>query len=698
MKKIAFLFIGSAICASSWAQTLDRSIKPKPGPAPQITLGKSTNFTLPNGLRVYVVENHKLPVFSCSIQLDIRPELEGNQAGYRDMMSELLVAGTKSRSKDKLNLEIDQMGATIRANSESLYGRGLKKNFSKILDLMADIAMNTEVKQEELDKVKKMALSALETEKNEPKAMVRNISAVVNFSSAHPYGEIPTDETIKNIDANVCNKYISTYFRPNVAYMAIVGDVTMAEIKPIIEKAFGKWAKKDVPVKSYPMPTANGQRTKVAFAPRVGAVQSVVEVTYPVDLKPGTSDAIKARVANSILGGGSQGRLFLDLREKHAWTYGAYSSLQEDILVGSFSSTVQCRNAVSDSAIEAILTQMKLMQEEKVSDTTLANAINYLSGSFAIGLEDPSRVAQYAINIERYKMPKDFYENYLKNLSAVTAADVQEISKKYIDPDHANIVVAGSKENVADKLKRFSADGKIEYYNSFGKTIVPSEMQQVSADVTPEKVYQRYLDAIGGEKAIKGLKDIKTVSKGEMQGIAITITEVKKAPNMIMTEISGVINGKSMTFQKQAFDGTNGYLEAQGSRKPVTGDDLEALKEEADMYAELTPEKQGIKRAVKGKETIDGTEVYVLTATDRKNKATTEYYDVKTGFLVRKIESVEGPKGPVNQITDYKDYKEVAGTGYKLAHTVGQSGGGFDIVAKVELVEVNKNIADTIFK
>jgi len=247
-------------------------------------------------------------------------------------------------------------------------------------------------------------------------------------------------------------------------------------------------------------------------------------------------------------------------------------------------------------------------------------------------------------------------------------------------------------------LKRFSADGKIEYYNSFDKTIVPSEMQQVSADVTPEKVYQRYLDAIGGEKAIKGLKDIKTVSKGEMQGIAITITEVKKAPNMIMTEISGVINGKSMTFQKQAFDGTNGYLEAQGSKKPVTGDDLEALKEEADMYAELTPEKQGIKRAVKGKETIDGTEVYVLTATDRKNKATTEYYDVKTGFLVRKIESVEGPKGPVNQITDYKDYKEVAGTGYKLAHTVGQSGGGFDIVAKVELVEVNKNIADTIFK
>ena len=122
MKKVTFSILAIALCGATWAQQLDRSIKPKPGPAPEIKLGKTESFTLPNGMKVYVVENHKLPVISCSIQLDIKPELEGDMAGFRDMMSELLLSGTKSRTKDQLNAEIDKMGANINANSEGISG------------------------------------------------------------------------------------------------------------------------------------------------------------------------------------------------------------------------------------------------------------------------------------------------------------------------------------------------------------------------------------------------------------------------------------------------------------------------------------------------------------------------------------------------------------------------------------------------
>ncbi len=695
MKKVTLSILSLALCGATWAQQLDRSIKPKPGPAPEIKLGKTESFTLPNGMKVYVVENHKLPVISCSIQLDIRPELEGDMAGYRDMMSSLLLSGTKTRTKDQLNAEIDKMGANINVSSEGINGSGLKKYQERILELMSDIAMNANIPQSELDAEKKKALSALETQKNDGDAMVNNVSAAVNFGSKHPYGEVANESTIGKISLDRCNNYYATYFRPNVAYMAIVGDVTLSEIKPLIEQYFGKWAKKDVPVSTYFIPEiATTKLTKVAFAPRTAAVQSVVSVTYPVDLKPGTPDAIKARVANTILGGGSQGRLFLNLREKHAWTYGAYSSLQEDALEGTFSATVKCRNIVSDSSVEALLTEMKAMQTEKVADTALQNSITYLSGGFAIGLEDPKRVAQYAINIERYNMPKDFYQNYLKNLSAVTAEDVMEVSKKYIRPDHANIVVAGSKDDVAEKLARFSADGKIDFYDNVGKPITPSETKAVPAGVTAGEVYKKYIAAIGGEKAINGVKDIKLIMNSEIQGTPLIITEMKKAPNMYKQTIEVSMSGKSMVVQKQVYNGVKGYQEAQGQKADITGDDLEDVKQSADIAADLHGEKYGIKRTLKGMENLNGTSVYVLNIVDGKGKKSTEYYDAATSLLLKKIEG-EGDK---LQISEYAEYKEVpGGNGYKMPYKVTQTAGGQTFAATVKSIEINKNIAATEF-
>ena len=621
MKKISLSLLALAFASAVLAQPLDRSIKPKPGAAPEIKLGKSETFTLPNGMKVFVVENHKLPTIACTIELDIKPELQGEMAGYRDMMSELLLSGTTTRSKDKLNGEIDQMGAEISVSDEGLSASCLKKYQEKTLELMADIAMNSVIKQDELDKTKKKSLSGLETEKNQPDAMVRNVSAVVNFGNKHPYGEVATEESIKKITLERCNNYYQTYFRPNVAYMAIVGDVTLAEIKPLIEKYFGKWQQKNVPAATYTIPAIDGNKlTKVAFAPRTAAVQSVVSVTYPVMLQPGTEDVIKARVANTVLGGGSQGRLFLDLREKHAWTYGAYSTLRDDALGGTFSATVKCRNVVSDSAVGAIIDEMRMMQTQKVNDTALQNSITYLSGSFAIGLEDPNRVAQNAINIERFHMPKDFYQNYLKNLSAVTANDVMSMAIKYIRPDHANIVVAGSKEEVANKLAKFSADGKIDYYDYTGKSISPDETLAAPSDMTAEIVFKKYIAAMGGEKAYNAVKDIKTTGTTTMQGMELTIVEKKKAPNMWMQSIDASLQGKTMTLQKQGYNGTKGYQEAGGHREDLGGNDLNEVIMGADITQDLHPEKYGIIRLLKGAEQVNGNKAYVLAVVNGKGK------------------------------------------------------------------------------
>jgi hypothetical protein len=396
-----------------------------------------------------------------------------------------------------------------------------------------------------------------------------------------------------------------------------------------------------------------------------------------------------------VLGGGSQGRLFLDLREKHAWTYGAYSSLREDELGGTFSATVKCRNAVSDSAVMAILDEMRAMQTERVSDSSLQNSISYLSGNFAIALEDPNRVAQFAINIERYHMPKDYYQNYLKNLSAVTAEDVMEMSKKYILPEKANIVVAGSKEDVAPKLAKFSADGKIDYYDYAGRPMAPTETVAAPSGVTADDVFKKYVAAMGGEKGFNSIKDLKIVGTSVMQGTPLTITEIKKAPNKWKQTIDVSMGGKTMTVQKQVFDGTKGFQEAQGNKADVTGDDLEELVQSADIAMDLHPEKYGFKRTLKGMETINGTKTYVLNVVDKKGKKSTEYYDASTYLLIRKVQG-EGEK---LQISDYSDYKEVAGTnGYKVPYKVTETQGGQSFSETVTTVEANKGIDESEFK
>lgn len=696
MKKLTLSILYVAVALSASAQKLDRSIRPKPGPAPEVKLGEPQSFTLPNGLKVFVVEKHKLPVVSISIQLDIKPALEGNKTGYRQMMSELLTSGTKTRSSEQLAKEIDYMGANISATNESVYASGLKKHVGKMLELMSDITINSDFKQDELDKIKKRTLSGLEASKNEPDDMLNNVSAVVNFGTQHPYGEVTTDATVNNITLEDCKKYYSTYFRPNVAYMAVIGDITVGEAKGLIEKYFKNWEKAEVPSANYSNPTAPS-KANVAFVPREGAVQSVINVTYPIDLLPGTPDVIKARVANSILGGGSNGRLFLNLREKHAWTYGSYSSINQDELKGNFTAYAKCRNAVSDSSVNEIIAEMKRLQNEKVGAEELQNHLSYLSGSFAIGLENAQTIAQYAINIERYKMPKDYYQNYLKNLNAVTADDIQMIARKYVNADKANIVVVGAKGDVDKSLVRFDSDGKIDYYDNYGNILKNTEAKAAPAGITVDAIMKKYVAAIGGEKALTSIKDIKTVSKAKMdaggQQMTLTITEMKKNGKLKST-----VEAMGMTFQKKVFDGSKGYEEAQGQKQDMDADAIAEAKQEADITAELHPEKYANKRTLKGMENVNGNDVYAVENVDAKGKKSTEYYDAKTGLLVKSVAVEEAQGQSMTIVTEYSDYKEVAGAnGYKIPYSIKQSVGGQSIPAVVETVEINKNIPDSEF-
>ncbi|HVA98963.1 MAG TPA: pitrilysin family protein, partial [Bacteroidia bacterium] len=431
MKKIISVLVVMVSINFCRAQKLDRSIRPVAEAAPKIEIGNIESFTLPNGLKVFVVENHKIPRVSFSLQLDVNPVLEGDSKGYVSATGELLSTGTQKLSKDELNSEVDFMGATFSTSAEGMYGECLKQYSEKLLQIMSDELLNAKFTQTELDKIKKKMLSQIANRADNPDELASSIRDVIDYGKNHPYGEIESKQSIDSITLQQCENYYKTYFHPNVAYLAIVGDIKLKEAKKLTDKYFSQWQKAEVPVVNYSVPKAPDSN-RVFVVNKLGAVQSVVDVTYPIHLQPNDSDALSAKVMNTILGGSASGRLFLDLREKHAFTYGAYSSLKNDQLVGSFTAFAKVRNAVTDSAITQILVEMKKLRDEKVTNDELQSVKNYMTGVFAIGLENPQTVANYAINIEKYKLPKDYYVNYLKNLNALTVDDIYKAAQKYI--------------------------------------------------------------------------------------------------------------------------------------------------------------------------------------------------------------------------------------------------------------------------
>jgi len=682
MKKIFALTFILSIGLSGFAQ-LDRSIKPQPGPAPIVKIGSYETFVLSNGLKVFIVENHKIPKVTYNLMLDYDPILEKTTAGYTDIAGQLLRTGTSTRTKDQIDEDIDFIGATLNTSSTGIHASALTKHNERLLAIMSDIIMNAQFKQEELDKIVKQTLSGLETEKNEPASISRRVGAVLMYGKDYPYGESATEETIKNITLDICTQFYKTYFKPNIAYLAIVGDITVAEAKPLIEKYFGAWQKGDVPTSKFVTPVAPTAST-AAIVDRPNAVQSVISLCYPQQLIPGCDDAIKAKVMNTVLGGGTF-RLFTNLREKHSFTYGAYSQLNSDELIGNFQASANVRNSVTDSAFTEILYEMNRLRTEKVTDEELSMIKNYMTGTFSLSLESPQTVANFALNIEKYKLPKDYYVNYLKNLAAVTSDDVFTMANKYLKPNNAYIFAVGKSADIAEKLSKFSADGKIKYYDIYGNPVTTeNKIKPVPVGVTAESVIKKYVVAIGGEKKLVKVKDVTIKMTTTMQGMTLNFDSYRKAPNKIKTDVS--MNG--MVMQSQVYDGVKAYMTSMKGTEEIKDKDLESIKIQAVSNIELSYAKNNIHTKLVGIETVNGKEAYNIELTMPSGAKSTDYYDVETGLRIRSIEE--------QGTTDFADYKDV--NGIKFPFSIAQEMGPQSFKLQVISVEINKKLADTLFQ
>ncbi|WP_418264736.1 M16 family metallopeptidase [Flavobacterium faecale] len=466
MKKTTFLLILMIVTGSMYAQ--DR-IQPKPGKPPVVHLKKPQTFQLPNGLKVMVVENHKLPKVTFNLTIDNPPFAEGDKKGVDDLCSSLIGNGSTKIAKDDFNEEIDFMGASISFTSHGARANTLSRYAVRVLELMSFGALHPEFTQEEFDKEKAKIIESLKSEEKSVPAIASRVVDALAFGLKHPTGEFVTVETLNNVTLQDVKDLYATYFGPENAYLVIVGDVKFVEIKPWVEKLFGPWKKTNSPKLTYPNPD-NVSTTQINFVDVPNAVQSEISVVNTFMLKMSDKDFFPAVLASTILGGEFNSYLNMNLREKNGWTYGASCSIGAGKYVTKVRSYSAVRNAVTDSATVEIIKEIKRLRTEKVTEERLNSVKAGFIGRFVMQAQKPQSVARYALNTEVEQLPKDFYENYIKTITAVTPEDIIEAANKYFLIDNSRIVIVGKGEEVLPGLEKLNIP--IHHYDKYGNPLV----------------------------------------------------------------------------------------------------------------------------------------------------------------------------------------------------------------------------------
>jgi predicted Zn-dependent peptidase len=390
--------------------------------------------------------------------------LDGSKPGTASLVANLLNRGTKRRTAETFAKEADFLNSRVEAvagpDSISLIASALNKYTSPLLNLMSDAACNPVFSGEQLEKARKISLSGLEAQKQQPQALVAKLVSKVVYKD-HPYGRFATPESVSAITREDLARYHELYFQPGNATLAVVGDVTEDQVIPLVEQAFGSWKNTVTPESvQFPEPKITGR--SVHLVDRPGSVQSNIVVCRPGPRR-NTPDLPEVLVLNSTLGGGFSGRLFQNLRETHGWTYGAYSAFDPRKAAGSFEASAETRNEVTAPAVTEILKEIERVCKEPAPEAELALQREYNIGNYLLSLEKSERTAQRVQDIDLYGLPKDFYKTYARRMGAVTPLLMQATAQTHLDTENTCIVVVGEAKEIKTALEAF---GPVTVYDT----------------------------------------------------------------------------------------------------------------------------------------------------------------------------------------------------------------------------------------
>ncbi len=455
----AALVISLANIAALAQQTLDRTAVPPPGPTPVLNVPTWMKTQLANGSTLIVSERHGLPLVSFQITFlggSNQFEPEGKR-GVASMTASMLSEGTATKTGDQLSDALQLLGTGISSGvggeEGSLGFVSTTKNFEATLAILADEMLNSTFPADALDRLRGRTLVNLTQAKDQPVVVGAQVFNKILYGNAHPYGQRTTETSVKGITRDDVVAFAKAYYQPGRAIVTVVGDITPMKARAAVEKGLAAWAKAgDKPSFDYPkLPEL--QPAKIYLVDKPGAAQSIFNIGLPGPPR-NTPDYFALQVLNTILGGQFQSRLNANLREQKGYSYGVNSNFGYGKGPGPFRAGGSIVSAKTDAALVEFMKELKgIVGERPITDEELKTAKDSLIQGLPQRFASVSAISNAINSLVVQGLPDDFYQQYGKNVSAVTKEDVLRVAKQYIDLNHLAIVIVGDRSEVEAGLK-----------------------------------------------------------------------------------------------------------------------------------------------------------------------------------------------------------------------------------------------------
>lgn len=665
---------------------IDFRKKPRVGEMREFEFPRYGEATLSNGLKVYVVEDHKQPTVAYRIQIGAGETLDGPSAGLSYMMTNLIYKGTQKRTAAEVSSAVDSVGANLSTNTQgelmTVSIDGLKKHNSLMLGIFADVIQNPLFPKEELEKLIPQVIAGIKQEKANPMALAGALSRYALYGKDHPNAQRRTEESVKKITVADIRAFHEKYVRPNnKACLTVVGDVTMNEILPQLEKAFANW--KSSPLTMTQMPAPKPMPRGVYFIQRPGSVQSSIVACA---LVPGRKDEMYEpfSLATSVLGSGFAGRLFKTLRETYSFTYTPYAAVTQGKYFNRFFAGADVRNAVTDSAILVLKREIAKVANEVVPDEEFNSLRTNELGNYLMTFERSDFVASLLQNAEYLGMSPEYLKGYAKRLASYSPYDAQRAASQFMRDDKQYMVVVGSPE-IAPILAKY---GRVFTYDLDLKPI-GDNMEKVN--MTVDELMSSVQKAMGGKDKLDAIQTMHvtvatkiSVGGREFDGSS---DRKMKAPNKKVMSLKAPFGG-----QEIVVNGTKGWVSVNGQpAEEMDAKTLASATAEAGMFYYTRLPALGYTCEIKGKQ--NG--MIHLHTTSPSKESVDFYYDGQT-YLLRKIEQTqETPQGPMVITETYDNFIEVAGVKVPSSEKLEMQGMTFSSTSSYE---VNIPLEDALFE
>lgn len=440
------------------AQTVDRTKAPQSPPIPGCKLPPVFESKLPNGMNLVVVEDSRFPLVSGSLIFLAGSKYDPqDMPGLAEAVASLLNEGTKTRTSRQISEESDSLGGALGANAGAetitVSGHALAENLQPMLALMADISRNATFPADEVKLHQQNRTQLLHAQRSQPNFLAQEKMAQVIYGSS-PYAHTaPTLESIQKLDSATLAKFRDTYLVPNNATLVLLGKLPAREaLLKTLTQMFGDWKQKTLP--AAPKVELPAPKRQIVLVDRPGSVQADILVgrLAPTRLSP---DYFPLSVGETILGGGTNARMFKNIRERDGFAYDAHAEYATNRESARFTAVTEVRNEVVEPAMKDVLDELNQMSTKPVESSELTNTKNYMAGLYLLRLETQAGLAAQLSQVKSLGLPNNYLETYTTRVRSVEPDQILAAAKKYMAPDQASIVVVGDASKIGDALKKF---------------------------------------------------------------------------------------------------------------------------------------------------------------------------------------------------------------------------------------------------